>query len=474
MQNKIYDFLIVGAGVIGCSIFNDLSRCGYSVAIVDKASDVATGASKANSGLVHAGFDPKPGSLKAILNVQGNKLYPEICKRLGVPLKRTGAVVVGKHKNIIESLFKNGKENGVRELSILEREELLKLVPNIGDDIKYALYAKNAYIVNPYLYTICLAEEAAVNGGDVYLEYDIKKCILKNGIYQITNGKNVIAAKTIINAAGAGFNGVSKIIGAEAYPIVFKRGEYYVLDSTEKSLVPLTVFPEPVSGSKGVLVTPTVDGNILVGPTSILGDNSVRTTKEGLDEIKNKASVTINDINFKKTIRVFSGVRAIVGDDFVIEKSKKKPALINIAGICSPGLSAAPAISRYVLELLGIQYKIVKKKEIRPYTYLKDLSVNKRNELIAKNPRYGRIVCKCENISEGEIIDALKRPIRIRSIDGLKRRVRAGMGRCQGGFCADRVAELIAEVDKLPIEQVLKENRGSYFVCGDIREKTKW
>ena len=473
MQNKVYDFLILGAGVIGSSIFNDLARCGHSVVLVDKASDVATGSSKANSGLVHAGFDPKPNSLKAILNVQGNKMYPAICKRLGVPLKKTGAIVVGTHKTIMQSLMKNGKENGVEKLHILEREQIKTLVPNIADTIKYGLYAEDAYIISPYLYTICLAEEAVLNGGDLFLEYNMKKCEYKNGLYYISDGNNVLTAKVIINATGNEFNNVSKIIGGETYPIVFKRGEYYVLDSTEKDLTNITVFPEPTKESKGVLVTPTIDGNILVGPTSIVGDDSKRTTKEGLEEIKQKSLITMKNINFKKTIRIFSGVRCIVNDDFVIEKSKNKPNLINIVGICSPGLSAAPAISRYVLNLLGLNYKIVRNEKIKPYVLLKDLSIAKRNQIIKSNPRYGKIVCKCEEISEGEIIDALQRPIRIRSIDAIKRRVRAGMGRCQGGFCADRVAELISEVDNLPIEKVLKENIGSYFVYGNIREGKK-
>ena len=190
-----------------------------------------------------------------------------------------------------------------------------------------------------------------------------------------------------------------------------------------------------------------------------------------MSEIQSKVSTTVSNIDFKKTIRIFSGVRSIIGNDFVIEKSSKRENLINVAGICSPGLSAAPAISRYVLSLLGIEYKVVNKNKIQPYFLLKDLSISKKNEFIKHNPKYGKIVCKCENISEGEIIDALKRPIQIRSIDGIKRRVRAGMGRCQGGFCADKVAQIIAEVDNIPIKSVLKENIGSYFVAGNIREK---
>lgn len=471
MQNKIYDFLIIGVGVVGSNLFNDLTRCGFDVAAIDKASDVSTGASKANSGLVHAGFDPKPGSLKAILNVKGNALYPSICKRLGVPLKKTGAIVAGKHKTVMQNLLKNGKKNGVGDLEILERDQITQLVPNISADIKYALHAKNAYIVSPYLLSICLAEEAVINGGSLFLEYEIKKCVYKNGLYYITNGKDIICAKSIINAAGAGYNSVAKIIGSEVYPITFKRGEYYVLDSSEKELVNLTVFPEPSASSKGVLVTPTIDGNVLVGPTSTEGDDITRTTREGLFEVKEKSSLTLNNINLKKTIRIFSGVRCIVGDDFVIEQSYKRPGVINIAGICSPGLSAAPAISRYVMEMLGIEYKIVKFEKLKPYILLKDLSINKRNELIRNNPKYGKIVCKCENISEGEIIDALNRPIKIRSIDAVKRRVRAGMGRCQGGFCADRVAELISQFNHIPLEYVLKENKGSYFIKGNIREK---
>lgn len=471
MQTKIYDFAIIGAGVVGASVFNDLALCGYKTIIIDKASDVATGCSKANSGLVHAGFDPEPGSLKAILNREGNKLYPSICKRLGVPLKKTGALVVGSHKDVIEKLYKNGIENKINNLTILNRDEIKKIVPNIADNVTVALYAKDAYIVSPYLYTICLTEEAIINGGDVALEYNTRKIKYLGGVYVISDGKTEIFAKSIINCAGAGYNTIAKLIGSEQYPIIFKRGEYYVLDSSEKNLVNLTVFPEPTAGSKGVLVTPTIDGNILVGPTSYESDAVTRTTIEGLANIKAKADMCVQGINFKKTIRIFSGVRNIVGHDFVIELSKTKPGVVNVAGICSPGLSSAPAISRYILSLLGIEYNVVYNKKIKPYVLLRDLPVSKRNELIKQNTSYGKIVCKCENISEGEIIDALKRPLRIRSIDGVKRRVRAGMGRCQGGFCGDRVALLIAKTDKIPLEQVLKENVGSYFVTGNIREK---
>lgn len=471
MQEKVYDFLVIGVGVVGASIFNDLARCGYSVVAVDKASDVATGASKANSGLVHAGFDPKPGTLKAILNVQGNKMYPSICKRLGVPLKQTGAIVAGTHKTVMQALIKNGKQNGVENLEILDAQQLKAKVPNISEKMKYGIYAKDAYIVSPYLFTICLAEEAVINGGKLILEYKIKKCAYKNNLYYVTNGKDVIVAKTIINAAGFGANDIAKLFGTEQYDIQYKRGEYFVLDSSEKDLVPLTVFPEPTAQTKGVLVTPTIDGNILVGPTSILGEYKMETTLAGLNEIKAKSVTTIDNINFKKTIRVFSGVRTIVGGDFVIEKSKKKPAFINIAGICSPGLSAAPAISRCVLALLGIDYKVVNNNKIKPYRLLKDLSLSKRNELIKENSSYGKIICKCEDISEGEIIDALNRPFSVKSIDGIKRRVRAGMGRCQGGFCADRVAQIIANYHKIPLEEVLKENKGSNLIVGNIRGK---
>lgn len=469
-QNMVKDFdsIIIGAGVVGVSIFNELVRRGYKCLLIDKAYDVATGASKANSGLIHAGFDAPEGSLKARFNVQGNKLYPAICKRLGLPLKKIGALVVGDDYSQVDKLYHRGLANGVKNLQILNREQLLDLEPHLSSNITCGLYAKDSYIISPYLLTICLTEEAIVNGGEVWLNTQVEELCNKDK-YELHTSSGTVYATNIINCAGAGYNQIAKILGTEQKPLSFRRGEYYVLDSTQQNLVSHTVFPLPTNKGKGILITPTVDGNILVGPTSEVSENITKTTKEGLDEIKNKQKLLIDNLNLQTTIRVFSGIRVSCGADFVIEKSKKQPNIINVAGICSPGLSSAPAIAIAVAEILNYADKKIATKPIKPYFLFKDLIKQQKQELLAKDPNYSRIICKCENITAGDILFALKRPLKVVSTDGIKRRVRAGMGRCQGGFCLDGVISLLARQNKISLNDVLKENSGSNHIISNIR-----
>lgn len=469
-MEKIYDVLIFGAGVVGTCLATDLARSGYSVCLVDKASDVSTGASKANSGLVHAGFDAKPGTLKAKLNVEGNKMYPSLCKRLGLKLRKLGAVVIGNNIQTVKELYDRGIANGVKNLFVLSREELLKILPNITENVTCGLLAKDAYVVCPYLLTICMAEEAILNGATVLLEFDAKKIRKNNGIFEISDGKTTVFAKKVINSAGVGVNDVAKLLKTETYPIIFKRGEYFVLEQSEAHIAPVTVFPLPEKGSKGILITQTLDGNILVGPTSYESDDSTKTTREGLNLVAEKSGLLLSNVNLRKSIRQFSGVRTICGDDFVIEQSKIDNDVLTLAGICSPGLSSAPAISKYAIEKIGLIYNpTIKNKQIEPYFLFKDLKNAEKNQLLSKDHTYGELVCKCENITKGDILNALDRPLKIHSVDGIKRRVRAGMGRCQGGFCSIPVAEIIAKTRKIPLEEVLKENKNSNVFTYPIR-----
>ena len=268
---------------------------------------------------------------------------------------------------------------------------------------------------------------------------------------------------------------MAKLLKSEEYPLTFRRGEYFVFSSTAPLDVPCTIFPLPTKLGKGVLITPTVDGNFLIGPTSEDGEDITKTTDSGLNDIKKKAGLILNNINFKNAIREFSGVRVISGDDFIIEKSQKQLGVINLAGICSPGLSSAPAIAEYVVELLGYDLKEKENlKELKDYTLLKNLPLNKQKELIKGNPDYGEVVCKCEKITKGDILSALNRPLKVRSVDGIKRRTNAGMGSCQGGFCFTKVVNLILKSRKIKYEEVLKENRGSEVAVGNIREVDIW
>lgn len=467
---KTYDCVVIGGGVVGASIFNKLVRLGKSVALLDKASDVATGASKANSGIVHAGYDPMPNTLKAKLNVEGSEIFPKLCKRLNVPIKNCGALVVGDDMEKIKNLYERGKQNGVKRLEILNREKIKQLVPDISDSITCALYAKTSCIVSPYLFTINLCEEGIINGGEVFLEEDIESVKKVKG-FVIKTKKNTFFAKNIINSAGAGYNDIAKILGSEEYEIQFRRGEYFVFSKTTNLNVPCTIFPLPTKKGKGVLITPTVDGNFLVGPTSERCENETVTTDLGLNDIKEKAKNILPNINFKNAIREFSGIRTICGEDFIIEKSKKVKNVINIAGICSPGLSSAPAIANMVASLLGYSLEERKNlKRLKEIKLLKDYDEETQNEMIRQNKDYGEIVCKCEKITKGDVINTLNRPLKIRSVDGVKRRTNAGMGICQGGFCFTKVVNLIKDVRKIKYEEVLKENRGSEVALGNIRE----
>lgn len=470
-MRKIFDCIVIGGGVVGCSIFNKLVRIGKKTALLDSASDVATGATKANSGLIHAGYDPEPNTLKAKLNVRGNHLFPSICARLGVDIKKTGALVVGDDQEKINNLYSRGITNGVEHMHILSRKELIKKVPHLQQDITIGLFAEDAYVVSPYLYTIALAEEGIINGGEIYLEQDIVKCEKVNNIFIITTKNETFKAKNIINSAGAGYNEISKILGSEKKKIEFRRGEYFVFEKDYNLNVPCTVFPLPTKKGKGVLVTPTIDGDYLVGPTSEESNTSTVVTKSGLDSIREKSSLILDNINFKKAIREFSGIRTICGNDFVIENSKKQPGIVNICGICSPGLSSAPAIAEYVVKLLNFKDKEKDCLSIEPYKFLRDLSQKEQNKLIKSDPDYGKIVCKCEKVTVGDIKAVLNRPLKVKSVDGIKRRTNAGMGLCQGGFCFTRVVELIAESNGIEYKNVLKENRGSNVAISNIREK---
>lgn len=470
MENRVFDVAVFGGGVIGASVFNVLVKSGYDAVLLEKGTDISVGTSKANSGIVHAGFDAKPGTNKAKFNVEGNRMYPEICARLGVPLKKIGAYVIGNNESVVKDLIARGKQNGLTDLEYKNKTALKREIPNISDDITCGLFAPSSYIVNPYLYTICLAEEGVVNGGVVKLRYNAKSVKTVKGMYVISNGKEVVVAKQIVNACGAGYNDVAKLIGSEEYSLVFKRGEYFVLDHSERNLVKSTIFPLPDAHSKGVLITPTVDGNILVGPTSYVSSVESITTDAGLNEIREKCRKLISNVDLSKTIRNFSGVRTIVGDDFVVEKSKLKAGVVNLAGICSPGLSSAPAIAKYVVGLLGLKYNPnVKTIKIKPYLVLNNLSDTEKTKYIKKNSSYGRIVCKCEGVSEGEIIDAINRPIVPTTTDAIKRRVRPGMGRCQGGFCLDKVIKILSEQTGVLFDNIEKDSAGSKWIADEVK-----
>ncbi|MFI3163603.1 MAG: NAD(P)/FAD-dependent oxidoreductase [Bacillota bacterium] len=470
---KKYDIAVIGGGVVGCEIARRMTARNQSVVLIEKEADVASfGATKANSGIVHAGFDCKVGTLKAKLNVEGSEMYPALCKRLSVELDTCGALVVGRKgdEDKIQHLFFQGVANGVKNLEIIGSEQIAQYIKNPNPEITCALHAGSSAVVSPYHIAIAMAEEAVLNGCDVLCESEVFTIQKNSDSFTIFAGENTVKAKIIINACGANAEKINKIVGAEAFNATFARGEYMLLDLSEKDIVSATIFPLPTKLGKGVLCSPTAHGNIILGPTAIAcdGDDTV-VTQEGLAYIKQNLSQMVDGVNLRKNIRVFSGVRTVVGDDFIIEKSKTVENYLYLGGICSPGLSSAPAIAKYVEELLsGIcEFKDKENQILRtPYTITSNMTDSELDALIKQNPAYGEIVCRCEKITRGEIIEAINSPLKPRTIDGIKRRVRAGMGRCQGGFCMPSVMEIIENETGMPQEKITKFGVGSEILQG--------
>jgi len=475
----MYDVAIIGAGVIGNSIFRELTKYNLKVVVLEKEKDVSMGSSKANSAIVHAGYDPKEGSLMAKYNVKGNEMFEDICKELSVPFKRNGSLIIAvndEDMKTVKALYKNGTKIGVKNLRILTKEEVLEKEPNISEEIVGALYAPTGGIVGPFEYTIALAENGVANGGEIKLEKEVIS-IEKNDIFKIiTKDGESIESKFVINAAGLYADKIHNLICKESFKIIPRSGEYFVMDKSQGSVVSHTIFQCPSKLGKGVLVTPTVHGNLLVGPDArdIDDKEDLGTVGDGLNAVRESSMLTTKKINFREGIRNFSGLRANPDTgDFIVEENDEVKGFIDVAGMKSPGLSSAPAIALGVVDILDKSgCKLDKKsnfKAKRKQIHFMELSAKEKAELIKKNPQYGKMVCRCESITEGEIVDAIKRSFGVLSIDGIKRRCRPGMGRCQGGFCGPRVQEIIAREFNVPLEDVVQEKSGSYILLGKTK-----
>ena len=447
---------------MGCAVADRLARSRVSVCLLEAGDDVAVGATRANSGIVHAGYDCTPGTLKARFNVRGNAMIWQLAEQLGVPALKCGSLVAapaGGEEGLAE-LKRRADLNGVRA-EILSREQALAVEPMLADGVVAALYAPDAGVVSPYQLAIALADRAAVNGVEVITEAPVTALGKRDGVFCADTPKGKFEAKVVVNCAGAGASRINAMLGAETYEEEFRKGEYYVLDHTERENVSTVIFPLPTAAGKGILVAPTADGNVIYGPTSrptVEDDTAVDA--EGLEEIRRSVPLTYSRPAFNKCIRVYCGVRTAVGEDFVVQPSEKADGLIVTAGICSPGLTSAPAIAEYVEELVGERMTLLPKEdyiEIPPRSpRLEELSEEKLNALIAKDRRWGKIVCRCEKVTEAEIVAAVHSPVPARTVDAVKRRVRAGMGRCQGGFCSTRVMEIISEELGIPMREIRK------------------
>lgn len=476
-MERTYDVLIVGCGIIGAATAFELSKYNLKVGVLEKGNDVSLGTTKANSAIIHAGYDPESGSLMAKLNVRGSELAAEICEKLDVPYKRNGAMVVAFNEDeeqTLKGLLTRGTVNGVKGLRILTGDEARMREKNLSKDVVAALFAPTSAIVSPWEYCLALAETAIRNGVELHLNTEVKNIEREDECWKVTTCEGEFFAPHIVNAAGVDAIAVHDMVAEPKYVSKPRRGEYFLLDKSEGSRTEHTVFQCPNEDGKGVLVTPTVHGNLLVGPNSseVAWEDTANTT-EGLNFVREKARKSIDSIMFNKSIRNFAGVRATTNHhDFIIEEAA--PGFIDCAGICSPGLSAAPAIAEYVAGLmeksgLSLERKenfVFERKRIR----FNELSDEEKAELVKEKPAYGRVICRCETVTEGEIMACFDEPIPPVSIDGIKRRVGTGMGRCQGGFCGPRISELFVEDRGFDVKDVLQDRAGSEMFTGKTKE----
>lgn len=474
----MYDVLIIGAGVVGCAVARELSRYELQIGVLEKEEDVCCQTSKANSGIVHAGFDAKPGSWMARMNVRGNQMMEQLAKDLDFPFQRIGSLVLGFSEDDIpglEKLKSQGEENGVPGLRIIEQRELGKLEPNISEGACAALYAPSGGIVCPFGLTIALAENACVNGVEFFFDTEIEQIEKTEAGYCLRAGDKRFETKCVVNAAGVYADVFHNMVCSEKIHITPRKGEYMLLDKSAGAHVRHTIFQLPGKYGKGVLVTPTTHGNLLVGPTAtdIEDREGINTTAAGLDEIMRKSQKGVKNLPLRQVITSFAGLRARQsGHEFILEESEN--GFFDCAGIESPGLSSAPAIGEYMAELICEKLK----PQVRPdFIPVRRGILNPRalegeqwKKLVQEQPSYGKVICRCESITEGEIIDAIRRPLGAKSLDGVKRRTRAGMGRCQSGFCSPRVMEILARERGVSMESVTKSGRGSGLIVGKTKE----
>ena len=471
------DVLIVGCGVIGASIAYELARTKAGVAVVEKENDVCCGASKANSAVVHAGYDPLPGTLMAKYNAWGSRLMPALCARLDVAYRPNGSLVVaftneGKPK--LEALIARGEINGVPGLRLIDGDTARGLEPNLSPEVAWALEVPGGAITDPWELTVALAEVAALGGVDIRTGTEVLGIDCAKDHYVAHTNRGEIAARFVVNAAGVFSDTIHNMVAEPAFAITPVRGEYLLLDKDQGALVQRAIFQLPTEAGKGVLVLPTVHGNLLVGPTSdrVEGRGDVSTTAGGMARVRELAAKTVPSVNYQSVIRDFAGLRAatLSGHDFVIGFPPGHPRFLDVAAIQSPGLTSAPAIAVDAVRLLreaGLEAAedpafVDARRRIR----FGGLSVRDKNALIAKDARYGRVVCRCEGVTEGEIVAAIHRPVGPRSLDAVKRRCGAGLGRCQGGFCGPRVLEILARECGMDATRIPQDRAGSFLLTG--------
>ncbi|MFW6409519.1 MAG: NAD(P)/FAD-dependent oxidoreductase [Halanaerobiales bacterium] len=484
-----YDIVVIGGGLVGTAVARELSRYKLDIVLLEKKADIACGTSKANSGIIHAGYNALSDTVKGRLNVRANPQFDELCEDLNVPFKRIGSLVVGFNKNDlkkIKEIKENGEKNGIRGLEIWDHKKIRKEEKNINTEASYALYAPTAGIISPYELAIAYADNAVINGVEVKLNTEVKDINkTEDGDFVVQTGEEGIKAELIINAAGVFADKIAQMNG-EKMKIHPRKGEYHLYDKEYGDMVDHVLFPIPAEETKGILVTPTVHGNLLIGPNAYYVDDKtdVSTTGEGMEEVLKGARRLVPDLPGDGIITSFSGLRAASEtEDFIITFSEKVEGLIHAAGIQSPGLSSVPAIADKVLELVegyvadyspdfDLVYDKEFEKENPEYPHLQDYEQNPADwqRFVEENEDYGKIICRCESVSKGEIVDAIQRPVPAQTLDAIKRRTRAGGGRCQGGFCQPRVIKILSEeLDISPLE-VTKRGGNSYVLAARAKE----
>ena len=475
-----YDIAIIGAGISGAAVAAALSRYAVRICVLEKGNDVSAGASKANSGIVHAGYDAEPGTLMAKFNAQGAALYPELCRRLDVPFSQCGSYVLAfdeEDLKTLRDLRERGKRNGIPDLHIVGAEELRRREAQVSEAAVAALYAPQAGIVSPYELVVALMENAMDNGAELFLESGVQNIRRRDGGYLIEVEDREIEAACVINCAGAYADRIHNMLLEPAFTIRSRRGEYYLLDKYAAGIVNSVIFQCPGPAGKGVLVAPTTHGNVLAGPNSapVPDPGDTGTTREGLSEVWAQALKSVPQLPYDQVITTFAGVRAEPSSgDFIIRDYPEAPGFIDVAGIKSPGLTAAPAFAEYVREIVqkyfpGMRRKTQVAETRREHLRFHELPHERKRAAVEKDARYGRIVCRCEGVTEAEILDIIHRNAGARTLDGVKRRARCGGGRCQGGFCGPRLIEILSRELGIPKEQVRKDAAGSELLTGETK-----
>ncbi|MCI8765124.1 MAG: NAD(P)/FAD-dependent oxidoreductase [Lachnospiraceae bacterium] len=476
MKEWNFDAVIIGGGVTGCAIARELSRYEMHAALIEREEDVCSGTSKANSAIVHAGHDAVPGSVKARFNVEGNRMMGELAEDLDFEFDRNGSLILcfaEEDRPALQELYDKGVKNGVPDLKIITGDEARAMEPNVSDAVVAALYAPTGGIVCPFGLTIALAENACDNGVEFIFNEEVKKVVKTEKGYDLETADGVVHTTYVINAAGVYADEIHNMVSGRKLHITPRKGDYCLLDKEAGNHVRHTIFQLPGKLGKGILVTPTIHGNLLTGPTAknIEDKEATATTAEELAEIMEKGSVSVKNVPFRQVITSFSGLRAHEdGDDFIVGEAEDAPGFFDAAGIESPGLTSAPAIGVYlakkVAEKAGAKKKAEWNGKRKGFVRPEKLSKEERAALIKERPEYGTIICRCEGVSEGEIVDAINRTLGAVSLDGIKRRVRQGMGRCQAGFCTPRTMEILARERGMEMEDICKNAPGSNMLTG--------